>query len=107
MHHFVKKTFLAAVSLGLATGAMAQDADYGAELYMDFCSACHGSNAEGGGTLTQLLTTEVPSLTGLKENNDGVFPMLDVIHIIDGRTGLRAHGGQVLSLAYYLESIQK
>lgn len=59
--------------------------------------------------------------------------MLDVIHIIDGRTGLRAHGGpmpvygdvfsrnggddmdysgvleargKILSLAYYLESLQ-
>lgn len=72
-------------------------------------------------------------LTGLAARNDGEFPMLQVIHIVDGRTGLRAHGGpmpvygalfdaeaeagpyggplytrgKILSLAYYLESIQQ
>ena len=94
----------------------------------------HGTGGDGKGPLTDLLTQEVPDLTGLAMRNDNVFPMLDVIHIIDGRTGLRAHGGpmpvyghvfhreikgtvdygavletrgKVLSLAYYLETIQK
>ena len=35
----------------------------------------------------------VPDLTQLAANNDGEFPMLQAIHVIDGRTGLRAHGG--------------
>ena len=82
---------------------------------------------------------EKPSdLTKLAANNPadkGVFPMLRILHIIDGRTGLRAHGGpmptygqifmsqtedemetmgavletrgRILSLAMYLESIQE
>lgn len=83
------------------------------------------------------MTTTVPELTALASANDGEFPMLSVIHVIhviDGRTGLRSHGGpmpvygalfdaesvsgadygdvlytrgKILSVAYYLESIQK
>jgi len=80
------------------------------------------------------MTVAVPSLTGLSAANDGVFPMLKVIHTIDGRQGTRGHGypmpvwgsrfeaeledmgpygaeavvrGRVLSIAYYLESIQE
>jgi hypothetical protein len=85
--------------------------------------------------VSEVLTVVVPPLTGLSEANGGVFPMQDVIAIIDGRTDVRAHGsgmpvwgavfedplaaevtgqsadfiarGRILSLAYYLESIQK
>jgi hypothetical protein len=80
------------------------------------------------------MTTSVPDLTVLASANDGQFPMLQVIHIIDGRTGLRSHGGpmpvygglfdeespsddgygdvlytrgKILSVVYYLESLQK
>lgn len=76
-----------------------------------------------------------PNLTLLAKNNGGVFPMLGVLQVIDGRSGVRAHGGvmplwgqvfsdevgesqgaygsvlevrgRVLSLAKYLESIQQ
>jgi hypothetical protein len=85
--------------------------------------------------MADVVTIKAPNLTLLKERHDGVFPMLDVIHIIDGRTGVRAHGGimpvwgqvfsddaaassglygsvletrgRIMSLALYLESIQK
>lgn len=84
--------------------------------------------------MTEMITAAVPDLTGMTARNDGVFPMLQVIHIIDGRTGLRGHGGpmpvygaifddeasdtgpyggplytrgKILSVAYYLESLQK
>lgn len=80
------------------------------------------------------MNVDVPSLTDLAARNDGVFPMLEVIQTIDGRQGTRGHGGpmpvwgqrfqkglqnpgpyggeeairgRVLSLAYYLESIQQ
>ena len=93
-------------------------------------------NADGAGPLAELLTVEVPSLTTLSAANEGKFPMLDVIHSIDGRQLTRGHGdpmpvwgnsfrmqteadgvgpyggeaiirGRVLSIAYYLESIQE
>ena len=85
--------------------------------------------------MANVLTIPSPNLTLLAKNNGGTFPLLDVIHIVDGRTGVRAHGGvmpvfgavfsgdqkepgqtygtiietrgRVLSLALYLESIQQ
>jgi len=85
--------------------------------------------------MSELMTTVVPPLTTLSKSNGGVFPMDRVLAIIDGRTDIRAHGsgmpvwgaifkdpvgsevsgqsaefitrGRILSLAYYLKSIQK
>jgi mono/diheme cytochrome c family protein len=104
----------------------------GAALYADYCSACHGASGKGDGDMADVISIPSPNLTLLSKNNGGEFPMLRVIHTIDGRTGLRAHGsvmplfgtsfskdasdvgyasvlqtrGQILSLAVYLESIQ-
>jgi len=47
----------------------------------------------GDGSLTEILTVTVPPLTGLSAANEGVFLMLGVIHVIDGRQGLRGHDG--------------
>jgi mono/diheme cytochrome c family protein len=127
--------FKTAILTGFALGAAPAMADEtGQSLYMDTCATCHGANAMGLGPLAEVMTATVPSLRELSANNDGVFPMLDVIQIIDGRTGVRGHGsnmpvwgrqfkaevidetgvygsevytrGKVLSLATYLESIQ-
>lgn len=117
------------------TAAQAEDFVEGKRLYDEFCVACHGVMGKGGGELTDLLTVDVPDLSDLSARNDGAFPMLEVVHIIDGRTGIRAHGGpmpvygsmfsnqsalagtgyggvietrgRILSLAMYLESIQE
>ncbi|WP_294608312.1 c-type cytochrome [Roseovarius sp.] len=120
--------------LGCLLGGAVQADELGKQEYMDACAACHGASAAGDGPLAELMTVPVPALTGLAAANDGVFPMLDVIYSIDGRQGTRGHGypmpvwgkrfakdventgpygaetlirGRVLSIAYYLESIQK
>ena len=118
--------------LGLA--ACVEEPMDGRTSYLENCASCHGAAAMGDGTMAEFMSVNVPSLLELTQDNDGVFPMLDVIHIIDGRTGVRGHGsgmpvwgsqfkaemldeagiygseiyarGKVLSLAYYLESIQ-
>lgn len=123
------------VAFAVQMPAFADELDVGARLYQESCSGCHGATGKGGGELSQLLNVQTPALTGLTAANDGVFPMLDVIHIIDGRSGVRAHGGpmpifgslytassvtagtdygsvievrgRILSLAMYLESIQE
>jgi hypothetical protein len=117
-----------------ALAAAAEDHAIGEELYMRYCAACHGDEGRGGGDMEHFLNIHMPNLRTMAERNDGVFPMLETIHVIDGRTGLRAHGGpmplwggvfmtqeaermglygsaieargRVLSLALYLESIQ-
>lgn len=117
-----------------AGGAQAQGPDIGEALYNQYCATCHGSSGAGDGPLTEIMMEQPGDLTQLAANNDGEFPMLQVIHIIDGRTGVRAHGGpmptygaifsteaadqmgygsvvevrgRILSLAMYLESLQK
>jgi mono/diheme cytochrome c family protein len=115
--------------------AAAQEADVGQMLYMDYCAACHGAGGLGDGDMANVVNIPSPNLTLLAQGNDGVFPMLDVLHVIDGRSGTRAHGGvmplwgrvfsdeigdtdgaygsvlevrgRVLSLAKYIESIQQ
>lgn len=128
---------LFAISLagGLAAvPALASDTDVGKGLFMDYCAACHGAAGKGDGDMSDVMKIPAPNLTLLAKSNEGVFPMLKVIHVIDGRTGVRAHGGampvfgrvfsdsgerapgdytglveargRILSLAMYLESIQ-
>jgi mono/diheme cytochrome c family protein len=125
--------------LGLVTalvfGAFAANAEeVGKDSYDQYCATCHGESAMGDGPLGELMTVAIPDLTTLAQRNDGAFPMLKIIHTIDGRVGLRGHGGpmpvygaifkdaagdageygaeiatrgQVLSIAYYLESLQQ
>jgi mono/diheme cytochrome c family protein len=129
------RTAVAAVGFALlATGASAESA--GKAEYDSNCAVCHGEAGAGSGPMTDWLTISVPKLTGLATANDGVFPMQEVIAVIDGRTGVRGHGGEnmpvwgtafkaeaedtsggygaeieargrILSLALYLESIQE
>jgi len=132
MTYLRKPVFTALVSLLLASPSLADE--YGSEEFLNSCASCHGETAAGDGPLAELMTVKVPSLTGLSAANDGVFPMLEVIHTIDGRQGIKGHGypmpvwgnrfkreiedagpygaeaivrGRILSLAYYLESIQQ
>ncbi|WP_248298114.1 cytochrome c [Tabrizicola sp. YIM 78059] len=132
-----KMVLIAACLAGsaLCTAGSAQEADIGATLYADHCAACHGATGMGDGDMADVVNVPSPNLTLLAKNNGGVFPMLNVLHVIDGRSGLRAHGGtmpvwgrvfsdeigdtagpygsvlevrgRVLSLAKYLESIQQ
>ena len=123
-----------AACLLTAGGGMALAEEAGLAEYQNACASCHGASAMGDGPMAEFMTLKVPNLRTLSADNDGVFPMLDVIHVIDGRTGVRGHGtempiwgaafrdeiagevgryggevaarGRILSLAYYLESIQ-
>ncbi len=84
---------LGALSLSLAAGALqAQDEPAGKEEFMVACAVCHGESAMGNGPFSSMMNAEVPGLTGLAAANDGVFPYLKVFQIVDGRTGMRAHG---------------
>lgn len=123
-----------------AGGANAQSApdmpefSRGQQEYMAACAACHGENADGNGPIATMFKSPVPDLTGIATRNDGTFPFLDVMHIIDGRMEVRGHGnpmptfgrrfeaevgdtagtfgsepmvrGRVLELVLYIQSIQ-
>lgn len=127
-------TFATAILAATAIGAMAED-DLGKSEYMTACAGCHGESGMGNGPFSELMNVEVPSLTTLAAQNEGKFPFLDTLMVVDGRTGVRGHGGpmpiwgdrykdaasevfgpygaeavvrgRLLSLVYYLEDIQE
>lgn len=127
---------IAALATGVTAGAaLAQADEVGRLEYLYNCSACHGESARGDGPIARYINVETPSLTTLSRENEGVFPLLHVIQVIDGRSGVGPHGtmmpvwgerfmaseigdagpygaevivrGRILSLARYLESIQE
>ena len=124
---------LAGITIASAPPATADET--GEREYLSACASCHGVDANGTGPMGDFLTIVVPPLNNLSEANGGEFPMQQVIEAIDGRADIRGHGsgmpvwgavfrdplaanvtgqsqeflirGRILSLAYYLESIQK
>ena len=132
------RTPLVFLALSIPATAHTQNVEIGKDLYDQYCATCHGADGGGSGPLTEIMLEKPSDLRKLAQENpanSGEFPMLRVIHIIDGRTGLRAHGGpmptygavfmaesvnemgsmgavletrgRILSLAMYLESIQE
>lgn len=128
--------FLAATAMVLSVSAAYAQEATGEQEYLAACAGCHGESGMGDGPLASLLNIETPSLTTLAVNNDGKFPFLETLMIVDGRTGVRGHGGdmmpiwgdrfsttardlagvygsetivrgRLLSLVYYLETIQE
>lgn len=107
----------------------------GRPLYEDNCMVCHGHNAKGDGPMVTfgLLTVPAPDLTQLSKKNNGEFPFWKTYRVIDGREIISVHGtsdmpmwgyefrldagsstmqqtevrGKILSLVYYLQSIQE
>ena len=82
---------LGLVVMGLSI-AYAADANSGKEMYLQYCSSCHGQDGKGSGSVSAFLKVKVPDLTLLKKKNKGIFPIDQVMFAIDGRRKLRAHG---------------
>jgi hypothetical protein len=85
--------------------------------------------------MAAILTLQPSDLTALSSRNGGRYPLLQVIHVIDGRSGVRGHDwpmpsfgslydaaladrvgryaavletrGQMLAVALYLEQLQR
>lgn len=125
---------LAALLCAAALGAEAQE-EIGRNEYMVACAGCHGESGKGNGPLAGLLNIETPDLTTLASaKGGGEFPFQYTLWMVDGRNIIRAHGsempiwgdrfqssatsqrgetaemvarGRMLSLVYYIQSIQQ
>ena len=132
---FLISSFVALAAVFLAGTVSAQESNPGADLYAYYCANCHGETATGDGPMAQFLTVRVPDLTRLSQRNGGVFPMLYVVHRLDGtRADLLHHSpmpdfgaqfyeenrgygdeltaqldlnGRILTITLYLEGLQK
>jgi mono/diheme cytochrome c family protein len=105
----------------------------GHQLYVTYCSACHGMEGRGNGPIAPELRTPPADLTQIAKRRGGQFPVADIAAYIDGRADVRAHGtrdmpvwgeqfgeqvgggslgeevvrGNLLVLVNYLQSIQR
>jgi len=101
---------------------------WGKELFLRYCSACHGLDGRGAGPAADALKTAPTDLTLIRRAHQGKFPYLWVVGFIDGERPVAAHGSrdmpiwgqvfrwkegeygaraQVYALAHYIESIQQ
>ena len=131
----MKTTVLVTSILASLMGVHSAAADSaGKNEYMIACAGCHGESAKGDGPMAELLKIATPDLTGLANRNGGKFPFEYTLFMIDRRNLLPFHGndmpvwgdrfqasassrsgetaemvarGRILSLVYYLESIQQ
>jgi mono/diheme cytochrome c family protein len=102
--------------------------------FQRYCAVCHGPGGKGGSIMQHqnLLTIAPADLTRLSKNNKNEFPFWRVYDVVDGRVEVRGHGtrempiwgyafqqeepknlaaetkavGRILSLVFYLQSIQ-
>jgi hypothetical protein len=68
-------------------GAQAQQPYSGSGDYQAYCSACHGVEARGDGSIAKSLKKKPADLTQLARRNNGVFPQEKVVKTVDGRQG--------------------
>jgi mono/diheme cytochrome c family protein len=103
--------------------------------YQWYCEFCHGAQGKGDGPMVQDLVVKPADLTQIRKRNGGQYPLWRLYRIIEGREAVKGHGGgamplwgpvfarqegatdpdlqeqgvrgRILSLVYYLESIQE
>ena len=71
--------------LGLSNVTFAGESNTGNQMYLQYCSSCHGKDGKGDGSVSRDLKVRVPDLTGLAKKNKGVYPLDNVMATIDGR----------------------
>lgn len=89
------QTTLCATALLLMSGvahAQSMQADLGRFEYTNSCSACHGMDGRGEGSIAAYLNVALPDLTMLQKNNGGVFPVTAIFETIEGGPAEGPHG---------------
>jgi len=81
----------------LAGGVTARAADdvrieEGKAFYRQYCSACHGLDADGKGPLASVLSPPPTDLTLLGDRYGLPLPKARIAEFVDGRREVRAHG---------------
>ena len=89
------------ILLGVAVAGLAQTSSPrklissldGKDLFVAYCSSCHGTNAKGKGPVEAVLKVKVPDLTLIEKRRGGKFPVADLEKLILGEKSVPlAHG---------------
>jgi len=70
----------------------------GEELYVNYCSACHGAQGLGDGPVAAVMQVSVPNLRTLSQRNGGSFPVDSATAFIDGRELPVSHGDRYMPI---------
>ena len=62
------------------------------QLYLKYCSACHGETGKGEGAVSGLMQPKPTDLTQMTKKSGGSFPFVPVMEAIDGTKTVRGHG---------------
>lgn len=64
----------------------------GAGTFERVCATCHGLDARGNGPVAGMFAVPVPDLTRIAARRGGAYPRDEIFRIIDGQSGIVAHG---------------
>jgi len=64
----------------------------GKGMFMEYCAACHGTDAKGTGPAASALKKAPADLTQLSSHNGGKYPDVRVSRFIEGVDTVQAHG---------------
>jgi mono/diheme cytochrome c family protein len=67
-------------------------ANDGKQMYVSYCAPCHGVDGKGLGPVASALVVKPANLTELSKNNNGIFPSVHVLAVINLGTKVEAHG---------------
>lgn len=68
------------------------DPGSGAQMYKDYCAACHGTNGKGDGPAAPFMKAPLTDLRTMAQRNGGTFPAERVASMLRFGTGSQAHG---------------
>jgi mono/diheme cytochrome c family protein len=67
-------------------------------VFVRHCSACHGRHGRGDGPAAPALHPPPADLTRIAQRHDGLFPVVEIMAAIDGRTIIPAHGSREMPI---------
>ena len=67
-------------------------ANNGKQMFVSYCAPCHGVDGKGQGPVASALVVKPANLTELSKNNNGKFPDVHVLAVINLGAKVEAHG---------------